>query len=285
MLSRRTVRRSVSTLTPAEARALANLGIAYYVIGRHQEAVKAFEKATDLHGYELAPVAREAYIGSQEALRSSVEREKVEGWSTGEMPPVIAESPAVPGELVGDPFSGARAAAMVAGEDSDADDDVSAFFSMTEEDMRDRARVAKRVERSERVAGGGRHWIVVGAIVLVLLLIGGAIVGAFLTGLGYPTQTMTVTGMLDARAEGRPVANYWVAVPSSDIDREMAQLPPMRDYVVEEIDRSPRTSRVAVTVTPESGDPLSYEITLAREGVGWKVTGVEADWRSTGDGS
>ncbi len=261
-------------------RALANLGMAYHVIGCHDDAVKAFEKATGLHGHDLAPSARRAYVASQEVLRTPQEREVVEGWSTGEMPPVVAESPGVPGEVFGDPFSAASAAMPLPGGPDSEGDDVSAFFAMTDQEMKDRGRSAERAERAER-----GPWAAVGVILLVVVLVAGAFTGAFLTGLGYPTQQMTVSGMLDARAEGRPVANYWVAVPSADIDKEMAKLPPMKEYVIGEIDRSPRTSRVSVTVTPESGGPLAYEITLMREGVGWRVTGVENDWRSTGGGS
>jgi hypothetical protein len=40
-----------------------------------------------------------------------------------------------------------------------------------------------------------------------------------------------------------------------------------------------------VTVQLEGGAPLQYEFTLAREGVGWKITGIENDWRSTGGGA
>lgn len=264
-------------------RALANLGMAYHTIGRHEDAVKAFEKAKELHAHDLSAAAREAYAASQHALRAPAEREVVDGWSTGEMPPVIAETPGVPAEVGGDPFASARAA-MVSGEDdsadADADDEVGAFFAMTDQEMRDRDRMQRRAGRAER-----GPWPLVGTILIVTVLLAGALVGAYLVGFGYPTQQMTVSGMLEARAEGRPVAGYWVAVPTADIDQEMAKLPPMQEYEIEAVERSPRTSRVTVTVTPESGAPLSYEITLAREGVGWKVTGVENDWRSTGGGS
>ena len=83
----------------------------------------------------------------------------------------------------------------------------------------------------------------------------------------------------------QPVDGYWVAVPSADVDKEMAKLPPVKEYEIAAIERSPGSLERDVTVTPENGAPLRYEITLAREGVGWKVTGIENDWRSTGGGS
>lgn len=260
-------------------RALSNLGMAYHVIGCHEDAIKAFEKARELHGHELSGAATTAYGASQDALRAPAEREVVEGWSTGEMTPLPSEVPSKAPPVGRDPFSSARESMAPTEEVSD-DDEVGAFFAMSDEEMRDRDRSQRRAQKAER-----GPWALIGTVLVGLVLVIALFAGAFLMGVGYPTQQMTVSGMLDARAGGRPVAAYWVAVPTADIDKEMAKLPPMREYEIGEIERSPRTSRVSVIVTPESGAPLSYEITLAREGVGWKVTGVENDWRSTGGGS
>ncbi|MBE0418439.1 MAG: tetratricopeptide repeat protein [Coriobacteriia bacterium] len=262
-------------------RALANLGMAYYVIGRHEEAVKSFEKATGMHGHQLSESAQTAYTTSTNQLRAREQREVVDGWSTGETPPVI-EPPAEPGPEPGAyviPSSDATTSMP-----HPSGDDVDTFFRMTDQEMRERDREARRTERRMKKSERSPWAAVVVAVVVVALAVG-ALTALFMMGIGYPTQRMTVTGMLEARASGNPVAGYWVAVPTSDVDREMAKLPPMTEFTIEGVERSPRTSRVTVTVTPESGAPLSYEISLAREGVGWKVTGVENDWRSTGGGS
>ena len=121
-------------------------------------------------------------------------------------------------------------------------------------------------------------------ILTVVVLVGGSAALYFL-GFGYPTQSMTVSGMLDSHAEGQSAEDYWVAVPSTDVDKEMAKLPPVKEYEIAGTQQSRGTSSVTVVVTPENGAPLRYEISLAREGVGWKVTGIENDWRSTGGGS
>ncbi len=261
-------------------KALANLGMAYHALARYEEAKKAFEKAVGLHGHTLSEAAAQALADSERALAPG-RRETIDGWSTGEMPPVIEEPIVSPGD-VGD--TGEFAAVGTGGVVPPSQEEVSAFFSMTEEEMKERDREARRAERSAR-RSERNPWVLVGGVVLALVVLVGGFAGAFAAGIGYPTQRMTVEGLLTARAEGQPVARYWVAVPTSDVDREMAKLPPMQEFVINEIERSPRTSRVAVTVTPESGAPLQYEITLAREGVGWKVTGVDNDWRSTGGGS
>jgi len=71
-------------------------------------------------------------------------------------------------------------------------------------------------------------------------------------------------------------------VPQKDLAKEMAKIPPLKSYTIDSVDRSSQTSTVTVTVTPQKGAPLRYTISLEREGAGWKVTGVENDWRATG---
>jgi tetratricopeptide (TPR) repeat protein len=262
-------------------RALANLGMAYHLIERHEDAVKSFEKATELHGYELSDTARLAYVTSREKSSTPSEREVVEGWSTGEMPPAL--EPVLEAETESEteqPPPDATTPMPHPG-----GDDVDSFFNITDQEMRERDREARRTERQMRQGGSGGTWSVIATVVVAVAIVAGLLVALFMWGFGYPTQRMTVSGMLEARSSGDPVAQYWVAVPTADIDKEMAKLPPMTEFVIESVERSPRTSQVVVTVTPESGAPLSYQVSLAREGVGWKVTGVENDWRSTGGGS
>lgn len=281
-----------------KGRATANLGIALTAMGDHEEAVKAFDKATQFHGQSLTPQAVDAFNLSREAIEPK--RETVEGWSTGEIPPVSPiASDEDPGWSTGDlrSLSGAHeltstppppntvsaeeAAAEVPGS---SDDDESLFFNITDDEMKARDREARKAERKERRAGRN-PWSLVFIGLAVILLVVAVFAGLYFMGIGYPTQEMTVGGMLDARAEGRPVENYWVAVPPTDVDKEMAKLPPVKEYEIASVERSPGSSSVTVVVTPENGAPLRYEIAMAREGVGWKVKGIENDWRSTGGGS
>lgn len=278
-------------------RALANLGLAFHVLGEHRQAVKSFEKAIQLHGHELSDQARTAFAKSQEA--SKPQREVVEGWSTGELPPLIeslsddddefeysaAEQTQV---MAAVPASGMSPAAL--NDDPSSTGELfgtvpeSEFFTLTDDEMKDRDRSVRRAERDAKRADRN-PWTLVASVALVVVVIVASIAAAYFSGLGFPTQRMTVTGMLDTRADGNAVEGYWVAVPAADIDKEMAKLPVVDVYEIASVERSPRTSRVTVAVTPENGSPLRYEITLAREGIGWKVAGIENDWRSTGGGS
>jgi len=278
-------------------KATANLGMALTALGQHDEAIKAFEKATQFHGYTLTPQAVDAFNVSREVVEP--EREIVDGWSTGEIPPVVptATDDEDSGWSTGDLRSlsapeVAAGAAAVAGatatdgssSDDEEEEDVSAFFSITDDEMKQRDRAVRKAERKER-RGAHSPWSIVIVVAIAILVILGALGALYFVGLGYPTQSMTVGGMLDARAEGGTVEGYWVAVPTTDVEKEMAKLPPVKEYEIATVERSPSVSNVTVIVTPENGAPLRYEITLAREGVGWKVTGIENDWRSTGGGS
>ncbi len=235
-------------------RAAANMGLAYAALGQHADAVKSFDRAAEL-GYELSGAAAAAADASRTAMDSP---EVVEGWSTGELPPVFDE-----------PRGGEE----------------SAFFTRTDDEMRVVDREARKSERNERKAGK-KAWVGVAVWVVGIAIVAGAIAFAWLSGLGYPTQSMTVSGLLDAHRGGKPVESFWVAVPSADVEKEMSNLPPeFKSYTLQGIERSAKTSTVDVTVVLDKGAPLTYRVSLVREGVGWKVNGVTNDWRSTGGGS
>ena len=243
-------------------------------------------------GHARAPAAADAYATAK--AQSASGRQVVEGWETGEIPaadlPVasqtagweptgvfdaelLPEIPAAPG----DHAEAEQAAAQLGFGDDEA---VADFFSVTEEELKVRDREARRVNRGERVGGRILRTFIVLAVIVVLA--GAGLVGAFYMGFGWPTQSQSVSGMLEAHGSGKDVTPYWVAVPDKDVAKEMAKIPPIKTFTVDGVVRAAQTSTVTITVTPKSGAPLHYRVTLTREGVGWKVSGVENDWRSTG---
>jgi tetratricopeptide (TPR) repeat protein len=274
-------------------KATANLGIAFAALGQNEEAIKAFEKATQFHGYSLSPQAVEAFNAAREAAEP--QRETVEGWSTGEMPPVMPAESEEDGWSTGDlrtlnestpePESPILAPVVAEMPEEESDEhDESEFFTLTDSEMKERDKVARKEERSAR-RSEKNPWAIVAVIAAVVLLVIAAGATLYFLGFGYPTQSMTVSGMLDAHAQGQPAEDYWVAVPANDVGKEMAKLPPVKEYEISDVQRARTTSSVTVIVTPDNGAPLRYDVALTREGVGWKVTGIENDWRSTGGGS
>ncbi len=262
-------------------KAAANLGLAYVALGVHEQAVRAFARARDSFGYTFPDATQKAFDASLAAL--SADHEVIEGWSTGEMPPVTADSrPGGPAVAAGSSAAPTRAATE---RDEDEEAEESAFFTRTDDDMRVADKEARRRERVERRTSRS-VWVTIATWVTVVVVVAGALVFAWVSGLGYPTQDMTVRRMLEAHSNGEPVDPYWVAVPTADVEKEMSKLPPgFASFEIGAVEGSPSTSKVDVTITLETGAPLDYQILLAREGVGWKVNGVTNDWRSTGGGS
>jgi hypothetical protein len=161
------------------------------------------------------------------------------------------------------------------------DSAVDTFFSMTEDEMKQRDQAARRAERVARRSGPARaRRLIFAAAAVAVVLIGLGV--AYWMGFGWPTQSATVTGLMSAYAQGQPIETYWVAVPDKDIAREMAKIPPVKEFVIDSVDGAADLSVVKLTVTPEKGAELHYLVTLSREGVGWKVIGIENDWGSSG---
>lgn len=245
-------------------RACANLGLAFSALGLHEEAVHEFERAQQEFSHELSSAAAAACEASRAAFAD--EPEIVDGWRTGEMPPFdIAPKVAQISDVSQEP--------------------VTAFFARTDDEMRDTDRVQRRQERDRKHES--RNPVAFAAVWVVVALVAiGALAFAWLSGFGYPTQAMTVNGLMKTHMSGKSVVDYWVAVPSADVTDEMGTLPvSIKSYKIDSIVRSAKTSKVQISITLEKGAPLDYQILLAREGVGWKVNGVSNDWRSTGGGS
>lgn len=241
-------------------RAAANLGLAYMALGLTEDAARAFGRASGEFGYELTGGAAAAYDAATAALGG---REVVDDWGTGEIPPAFSPREGEPGDEL-----------------------ESAFFTRTDDEMKGADREVRRAERVDRRSRKS-VWVTASVWVAVAAVIIGGVVFAWLSGLGYPTQEMTVKGLLDAHRAGEAVESYWVAVPSADVAKEMSNLPPefASEPVIENTVRSARTSTVDVTIVLDKGAPLTYKVSLLREGIGWKVNGITNDWRSTGGGS
>jgi Tfp pilus assembly protein PilF len=299
---------------PDPGRALNNLGLQFMAMGRPEDAVEAYSAALDIDGYggrgRAAANLGVAYLrlGMRDRAAEALALAEAEGFDlTGPFaqakdaagaigaPPtdtipttVVATADPAPessdGHAAGHPDAESSSARSTAPEsvvigDEQLDTD---FFDLTDDDMK---RIDRERRRSEPAAPRSRRglWSTVAATVLVLALAAGLVAAAVLTGFGWPGQTSVTSDLLTAYREGKSVEGYWVAVPAVGIDKEMAKIPPTFSGVnVGTVkNTSLNTATVQVAVTIENGSPLDYVVDLQREGVGWRVSGIENDWRST----
>ena len=266
-------------------KATANLAQAYAEMGFFEEAVREFENARDVHGYALtgdmlgayekavSGARREDGEAQAESTEASeppepLEVETIEGWVTGEIRPVA-------------PAAAEGTDESEAAEDTDLRE--TRFFTMSEDDMRVEGREAKKAERK---AARTPAWIAVRALVVIAIvaLLAGGIGAGIYYGYGFPTQEQTVSSMLDAYHAGKPVADFWVAVPQTDVTQDMRQLPArFASFSIAGVDRAALKSTARVVVKLDTGSVLDYDVLLVREGVGWKVDGIRNTWDSTGN--
>lgn len=254
----------------SKGKAAANLGLAYAQMGFHDEAVSEFEAARDIYAHPLNGAALAAYEASLAALRPRDRKDDAPASGAQEAQAEVVERPA--GDWGEQDHTGEEPAETV--------DDDTKFFTITEEEMRAAERDARRAERGAKRTRGS-VLARVGIVVAALLVVGGGIAALVYFGFGFPTQEQTVGSMLDAYRNGKAYADYWVAVPQTDVKQEMRQLPArFVSFRVDGVDRSALKSTARVTIKLSSGSNLAYDVLLVREGVGWKVNGIRNAWTS-----
>ena len=268
-------------------KALSNLGQAYAVLGEYADAVKAFEKATQLHGYKLTADCR---CGLRDA-RAAQSRGRPGDRSTAGRRAQMASGRPANGACRRVDAADRRARQMRRRGGRGASHSASGTrlpspTSSASPRTRCACAIAKRdaPPRSADSHGAGIRALIVVAV--AALLLGAVIGGGYALGFGWPTQKAMVVGHADRtrlRRRDREVLGGGRQRGRRPRDGEGSAAADVHDRWRAALGR--RASMVLVTVTPKSGAPLHYRVTLAREGVGWKVTGIENDWRSTGGGS
>lgn len=281
-----------------KGKAAVNMGLLYAAAGMDAEAVRAFEMAVNGYGHQLPDSVLDMYerakadVGEAEpsltpepapppppeaplvpdadASEPMPERETVEGWRTGEMLSLAGAA------------AEADAAAAAKASPEVPDGPESQFFTRTDAEMKELDRVARRDQKAAKRAEAN-PWARAASVAVAVVLVVGACAAVFLAGFGYPSQSSTVDGLLQTYKQGGSVADFWVAAPVSDIGKEMAYIPvKYRDASIDTIERGPFNSKAKITIHLDTGAPMHYTISLAREGVGWKVVGIANDWGPAG---
>lgn len=247
----------------------ASLGQAYTATGQMEEAVDAFEKAISDRTYFLSDSASVDY---QRAI-AFVAQGNAE--STQAIPGLADTSglDMLDGSMIDnqDPY-------VVAGE---ADEDYyfadqyakrgipneERFFNSSDEEIEQWSRGMVKLERKRRSVG---LKVLLVIILLVLIILGAGLV-LFTQGYGWPTQESVVEQVFANPGEA---SQYADGVTEDSIDSFNAIIPDKSTISIDGVNKSMSASTAYVTATLPEGGQVTYEVSLVRDFLGWKVSDI-----------
>jgi tetratricopeptide (TPR) repeat protein len=283
---------------------LERLGQAYVAAGRYQEGLETFEELLARERFTLTPAGDADYQKARRAL-GLIAADANE--------PAVAEGAA------------ATAAAGFAGDAAEQDDSFAGFelrdqtavssdgqypavefdeedgygggnvpnpgdtgfFTVTDDDLIASSKRAMRKERKLRHTG----LKVFLSIVVLLVVALGTSVAAYYQGVGIPSQEATVTDFFKAHASGEPVEvvkGYWVANTDEDeatLKRLLDGIARSSEVTIISIESTMRESQVLLSAKLPEGGTVNYRVELARNFVGWKISGIDMVFASSPDSS
>ena len=103
---------------------------------------------------------------------------------------------------------------------------------------------------------------------------------AYYSGYGWPLQESVVEDLFTTNASGGDISGLLSdSLSEEDKMRIQAALPSGATGVtVEGVDRSMTESKALVTATLSAGGEQSYQVSLVRDGIGWKVSNVTVEY-------
>ncbi len=271
---------------------LSNLGQAYVASNRMVEAVKAFNDAIE-DGYQLLPPAQADFEKAKrvaESLAGSVAsasgrpaagstEDLLSGISTTAIDPLDPTGKS--GEIMPSP-------------------DESGFFYLTDEQIeaagkqaaKDEKKSGKAAAKSAKKAAKARgaaprHTglkVAIVALVVVILAFVAAMVAYLVFGAGFPSQTTSINEVFSAAEQGSISSDGWAQGISAQTQTEsLGDVAQGSTHEIQGLDYEMASSSVStayVVVTLPMGGTIAYDVTLGRDGLGWKVTSVVASHSS-----
>lgn len=251
----------------------ASLGQAYVATGQMQNAVTAFETALADKTYFLNDSASVDYQRAIAAVSTGALD------VTAALSPIDADTSGLDVAADGTPMYGddgpygngvdLYAPADQGFQDGYASDD-DRFFNASDEELEMWSKGLAKQSRKRRNVG---LKIAVVIIALIVVLMGGAVF-AYIQGYGYPTQE-TVVKELFANPENAQSTVFSKDLDAATVKKLTSLIEADGDVAINGVNRSMSESTVYVTSQTSSGGDVQYRITLTRDVIGWKVSGVE----------
>ncbi len=232
-----------------------DLALAYVASNQMSEAVDAFGHATADGTFVLSPEAKASYDAARNAVAARSGERKMSdtedflaaaGYGAYEVDPL-------------DPTGATSGNLMPSPEDT-------GFFSISEEQI-------VNDDREKRGKRGGKAVVV---ILIILVLLAGAGGFAYYQGFGWPMQEAVVQGLFEARTNGSDINRYISDSLDETARKQIEALVPKGAKVsISGVERAMSKSEVKVSATLPEGGERSYNVTLVRDGIGWKVSQFE----------
>ena len=254
----------------------ASLGQAYVALGQMEQAVDYFERALEDKTYFLSASASVDYQRAVAAVSqgnadttqsipalvdtSGLDVVGEDGLPTAEPEPYVVDEHAVSDEYYfADQYEKQGDYATTSEE---------RFFNSTDQELEQWSKGVVKMERKRR--GVGLKIFLV--IVLLLLVAAAAGLVLYMQGFGYPTQEATVEQLFDNPASE---SNYANGITSDDITEMSKLIADGSTITIDGVDKSMSSSTAYVTATTSQGGDITYEVSLVRDMIGWKVSNLE----------
>ena len=251
----------------------ANLGQAYVACGQMQKAVNAFESALADKTYFLSDSASVDYQravgnvaqGTMEIPRAQEDTYQDESGFDVSNDPYAASDYYEPGRYEEDDYVNGGGYLPMAGETGEND----AFFNASDEEVDSWARSMEVQKKHHGV--GFKIFIVLLILVVIVFGVG---VYAYSQGHGYPSQATVIEKLFSdpASAKGEVFVS---SLSDSDLTTMLQPVVTDANATIDGINSSMTYSTAYVTATTPEGGSVRYQVTLSRDGLGWKISDVE----------
>ena len=254
----------------------ASLGQAYVASGQMEQAVEYFEKALADKTYFLSASASVDYQraiaavsqGNTDATQSlpvladtsGLDVVGEDGLPAAEQDPYVVDEQAISEDYY--------FADQYAKQGDYAPTSEDRFFNSTDQELEQWSKGVVKMERKRRGVGLKIF------LVIVLLLLAAAAAGLllYMQGYGYPTQETVVEELF---ANPTAESNYANGITSQDIEEMSKLVADGSSITIDGVDKSMSSSTAYVTATTPQGGDITYEVSLVRDMIGWKVSNLD----------
>ena len=251
----------------------ASLGQAYTASGQMQQAVDAFERAIADKTYFLSDSASVDYQRAVAAVAqgSSESTQVLPALSDTSGLDIASDGSTISDQdpyVVSDDISEDYYFADEYVEQGDPGSGEERFFNATDEELEQWSKGVVKLERKRRSVG----LKVLLVIILLVLVALGAGLFLYTQGYGFPTQEAMIGELFKDPTSKSLYAN---GITDDDIADMSALIPSGSSAEIDGMNKSMSATTAYVTGTTPQGGNVTYEVSLVRDMIGWKVSNVD----------